>query len=108
MPTITFESSDNSRREVQAPNGTTLMEIAVKSGIEGIEAECGGTCSCATCHVYVDERFVGALPPPASDEIEMLDFVADERKPNSRLSCQIVVDPALEGMVVRLPEKQCM
>jgi 2Fe-2S ferredoxin len=108
MPTITFESFDNSRRDIEAPSGTTLMAAAVKEGIEGIEAECGGTCSCATCHVYVDERFLGALPPPAPDEVEMLDFVADERKPNSRLSCQIVVGPALDGMVVRLPAKQCM
>lgn len=108
MPTVIFESFDNSRREVTADAGTTLMMAAVKNGVDGIEAECGGTCTCATCHVYVDERFVDRLPPPGEDELEMLDFVAAERKPNSRLSCQIVVTPQTDGLVVRLPETQCM
>jgi 2Fe-2S ferredoxin len=106
MPTVIFESIDNSRREVDAPPGASLMTAAVRQGVDGIEADCGGTCSCATCHVYVDEGFVDLLPPPASQELDMLDFVAAERKPNSRLSCQIVVDHKLEGLLVRLPEKQ--
>jgi 2Fe-2S ferredoxin len=106
MPTVIYELFDATRRAVEVGIGTTVMTAAVANGIEGIEAECGGTCSCATCHVYVDERFVDALPAPAADELEMLDFVAAERRPNSRLSCQIVVDSSLDGLVVRLPERQ--
>jgi 2Fe-2S ferredoxin len=106
MPTVIFESIDNTRREVEVAPGATLMLAAVRQGVEGIEADCGGTCSCATCHVYVDERFIDLLPPPDAQESEMLDFVAAERKPNSRLSCQIKVDPQLEGLLVRLPDKQ--
>jgi 2Fe-2S ferredoxin len=106
MPTVIYELFDATRRTVEVGIGTTVMTAAVENGIDGIEAECGGTCSCATCHVYVDERFVDALPAPAANELEMLDFVAAERRPNSRLSCQIVVDSTLDGLVVRLPELQ--
>jgi ferredoxin, 2Fe-2S len=106
MPTVIFESIDNRRREVDAPPGASLMTAAVGQGVDGIEADCGGTCSCATCHVYIDERFVDLLPPAEGQELDMLEFVAAERRPNSRLSCQIVVDQKLEGLLVRLPEKQ--
>lgn len=108
MPIVIFESPDHTRREVAADNGKSVMAAAVSNGIDGIEAECGGTCSCATCHVYVDEQFLALLNAPESQELEMLDFVAAERKPNSRLCCQIVVDPKLDGLVVQLPETQIM
>ena len=108
MPIVIFESPDHTRREVEADNGKSVMLAAMSNGIDGIEAECGGTCSCATCHVYVDENFLPLLNAPDSQELEMLDFVAAERKPNSRLSCQIVVDPKLDGLVVQLPETQVM
>jgi ferredoxin, 2Fe-2S len=108
MPTVIFESPDHTRREVAADDGKSVMMAAVSNGIDGIEAECGGTCSCATCHVYVGESFLELLPAPEPQELEMLDFVAAERKANSRLSCQIVVGPSLDGLIVQLPETQVM
>jgi len=83
----------------------TVMETAKKHLIEGIEAECGGACACATCHVYVEEAWREAVGPPSEMEEDMLDFAFDVR-PSSRLSCQIKVTEALDGLVVRVPEKQ--
>ena len=108
MGIVIFESFDNRRRELQVADGITLMKAAVTNGIDGIEAECGGSCTCATCHIYVDERFIDLVPAAGAEELEMLEFVAAERKPNSRLSCQIVVGPHIDGLVVRLPETQSM
>ena len=85
--------------------GSTVMENAIRNGVPGIEAECGGACSCATCHVYVDEAWREAAGSPASMEEDMLDFAFDVR-PTSRLSCQIKVRPELDGLVVRTPERQ--
>jgi 2Fe-2S ferredoxin len=81
------------------------MEGAVKNRIPGIDADCGGACACATCHVYVDPAWVEKLPPRQEMEEQMLDF-AQDLKPNSRLSCQIKVGPALDGLVVRTPKSQ--
>jgi 2Fe-2S ferredoxin len=86
--------------------GQTLMRGAINNGVEGIVAECGGACVCATCHVYVDESHFAAVTPPSAMENEMLDAVASERLPNSRLSCQIQASEALDGAVVRLPPAQ--
>ena len=88
-----------------AEPGSTVMENAIKNDVPGIEAECGGACACATCHVYVDEAFMAVVGEPEPMEEDMLDFAFDVR-PNSRLSCQIKVRDALDGLVVRVPERQ--
>jgi 2Fe-2S ferredoxin len=82
------------------------MQAAVAANVRGIEADCGGLVTCATCHVYVREPFAGRLPPPAADELGMLEFTAAARKANSRLSCQIALAPDLDGLTVDLPDTQ--
>ena len=82
------------------------MRGAIDYNLRGIDAECGGCLSCATCHVYVDDRFFPLLAPASGDELEMLTGVAAERRPQSRLSCQISMTAALDGLVVRMPERQ--
>ncbi|MBA2963291.1 MULTISPECIES: 2Fe-2S iron-sulfur cluster-binding protein [Ramlibacter] len=86
--------------------GQSLMQAAVDANVHGIEAECGGLLTCATCHVYVREPFASQLPPPGSDELGMLEFTASARQANSRLSCQIALVPALDGLAVDLPPTQ--
>lgn len=86
--------------------GQSLMKAAVDANVHGIEAECGGLLTCATCHVYVREPFLSRLPPAGADELGMLEFTASPRQPNSRLSCQIDLGPELEGLTVDLPPKQ--
>ena len=105
MPKITFITHDGERYDVDSAAGTTVMEAAVKNRVPGVEGECGGACACATCHVYVDEAWREATGKPSAMEESMLDF-AEEVEPNSRLSCQIRVSDALDGLVVRLPENQ--
>jgi 2Fe-2S ferredoxin len=105
MVKITFIEPDGSERTVEAEVGMTVMEAAKKNGVEGIEAECGGACACATCHVYVDEAWREKTGPPSEMEEDMLDFAFDIR-PASRLSCQIKVREDLDGLIVRVPEKQ--
>ncbi len=106
MTTIHYILLDGSTRSVDAKAGSSVMENAIRNNLRGIEAECGGSCSCATCHVYVDEAFVDRLPPPDDMESELLDGVAAERRPTSRLSCQLTVSDALEGLTVRIPSTQ--
>ena len=106
MPTITYVLKDGSRKTVAAPVGKSLMEVAIINNVRGIDAECGGSCSCATCHVYVDDNWAGRLPGPDGMENDLLEGVAAARTPESRLSCQIVVSEALDGLVVRVPERQ--
>ncbi|MEJ0013326.1 MAG: 2Fe-2S iron-sulfur cluster-binding protein [Bauldia sp.] len=105
MAKITYIDTTGTRHEVEAENGSTVMENAIRNGVPGIEAECGGACACATCHVYVDEAFKEIVGPPEPMEEDMLDFAFDVR-PNSRLSCQIRVRDALDGLVVTVPERQ--
>jgi ferredoxin, 2Fe-2S len=105
MIKITFIDPEGTSRSVEAEEGSTVMEAAIRNGIPGIEAECGGACSCATCHVYVDEEWVDATGQPQPMEEDMLDFAFDVR-PNSRLSCQIRVRPELDGLVVQTPTRQ--
>ena len=105
MPKITFTEPDGTEKIVDAEVGQTVMEAAVKAGINGIEAECGGACACATCHVYVDEAWRQPTGEPSEMEEDMLDFAFDIR-PNSRLSCQIKVTAELDGLSVKVPEKQ--
>ena len=105
MAKITYIDHDGNSRSVDAENGSTVMENAIKNGIPGIEAECGGACACATCHVYVDEAWTERVGAPSPMEEDMLDF-GFEVKPNSRLSCQIKVAAEFDGLVVRTPERQ--
>jgi ferredoxin, 2Fe-2S len=105
MPSITFRQHDGSSRTVEAELGSTVMETAIKNGIPGIVAECGGACACATCHVYVEQAFMSLVGEPQPMEEDMLDFAYDVRS-TSRLSCQIRVRPELDGLVVETPEKQ--
>src|SRR6185437_628853 len=105
MARITFIQNDGTERVVEAEPGMTVMEAAVKNSIPGIAAECGGACACATCHVYVDDAWREATGQPEQMEEDMLDFAFDVR-PSSRLSCQIKVSDALDGLVVRIPDKQ--
>ncbi len=106
MPTVHYILTDGSTQSVEAKAGNSLMETAVFNNVRGIDAECGGSCACATCHVYVDDAFVSRLAPPDDMENELLDATASERAPNSRLSCQITVTDALDGLTVRVPETQ--
>jgi 2Fe-2S ferredoxin len=94
---------DGSTRRLEAPLGTSLMRIAVDNGVEGVEAVCGGVCACATCHVYVAEAWVDRLAPPDETEDYMLDETDAERRPNSRLSCQIKLTEDLVGIEVTIP-----
>jgi ferredoxin, 2Fe-2S len=105
MAKITFVQPDGSQQTVEAAPGVTVMEAAKINRIAGIEAECGGACACATCHVYVDAAWADKAGKPASMEEDMLDFAFDVR-PESRLSCQIKVTAALDGLVVQVPGKQ--
>ena len=105
MAMITYIAFDGTRFEIEAENGSTVMENAIKNAVPGIEAECGGACACATCHVYVDENWTGVVGEPQPMEEDMLDFAYDVR-PNSRLSCQIKVSDELDGLIVSVPERQ--
>ncbi len=105
MAKITYVDASGQRYDVDAENGTTVMENAIREGVPGIEAECGGACACATCHVYVDEAFMPVVGEPEPMEEDMLDFAFDVR-PTSRLSCQIRVSDDLDGLTVTVPERQ--
>lgn len=105
MPKITFIDFSGTARTVDAQVGATVMETAIHNNVPGIEAECGGSCACATCHVYVDEAWHEKTGMPSAMEEDMLDFAYDVR-PNSRLSCQIKVTEELDGLVVHTPERQ--
>jgi len=105
MPKITFIDFEGTSRTVEADVGSTVMEAAIKNAVPGIEAECGGACACATCHVHVEESWRAAVGEPSPMEEDMLDFAFDVRD-ESRLSCQIKVSDALDGLRVKVPEKQ--
>ena len=105
MINISYVDFSGVSRTVAAEEGSTVMETALKNAIPGIEAECGGACACATCHVYVGEDWLPKLPKAEQMEEDMLDFAFDVR-PTSRLSCQIRVRPELDGLTVTTPEKQ--
>jgi 2Fe-2S ferredoxin len=105
MPKVTYIDHEDVALIVEAEIGSTIMETAIRNSVAGIVAECGGACSCATCHVYVDEAWSGKLEPPSAMEEDMLDF-AFEVRPTSRLSCQIKVTEALDGLVVHTPGYQ--
>jgi len=106
MPTIHYILKDGTTRAVDAKIGASVMETAIRGNVRGIDAECGGSCSCATCHVYVDDGDIERLPAADEMEMELLDGVASERLAGSRLSCQITITEALDGLTVRVPETQ--
>jgi 2Fe-2S ferredoxin len=106
MAKVVFVFPAGNRRELEAPLGTSIMMTAIANGIDQILAECGGSVVCGTCHVYVEPRQLPLLPPMSAAEDEMLDTTASERRPNSRLSCQLIVTEALDGLVVHLPSAQ--
>ncbi len=105
MPTIIYITTDGVRHEVEVDSGYTVMEGAMDNDIEGIVAECGGACACATCHSYIDEAWLDKLPEMDDMEDSMLD-AAYERRPNSRLTCQIEVTDELDGLVVHVADNQ--
>jgi 2Fe-2S ferredoxin len=105
MPKIIYIEFSGKEHHIEMPVGYSIMEGAIKNSISGIDADCGGSCACATCHVYVDEKFIDKLSKPQESEQDMIDFVANPKN-NSRLSCQLMITDELDGIVVRMPEKQ--
>jgi 2Fe-2S ferredoxin len=105
MAKITYIEFNGAEHVVDVKNGLSVMEGAVKNNIPGIDADCGGACACATCHVYVDQAWLDKTGSQSAMEESMLDF-AENVEPNSRLSCQIKVSDELEGLVVRMPQSQ--
>jgi 2Fe-2S ferredoxin len=106
MPNVVFIQPTGESQTVDVTPGTSLMIAAVKHGVEGIIGECGGVCMCATCHVYVREDFLDKLPPIMDTEEAVLEVTNAERLPNSRLSCQIKMTEALDGLTVTIPASQ--
>jgi ferredoxin, 2Fe-2S len=102
---ISYIEPDGTSRVIETSSGFTVMEVAVRNDVRGIVAECGGACACATCHVYVDDAWMGRLPPPSAVEEAMLELAEDVRA-NSRLSCQIRISDAIDGLIVRVPASQ--
>ena len=105
MPKITYKDEKGNSKTIEVEKGLTVMEGAIQNDIPGIDADCGGSMACATCHVYVEEKWLDKLPKPEEGEIDMIDM-AYEPKKNSRLSCQIIVSEDLDGLVVTTPAKQ--
>ena len=106
MPRIVFIQADGREQSVQAIVGASVMQTAMDASVPGVVAECGGSAMCATCHVYVDPAWIGQIPAPLANELEMLECTAAERLDNSRLSCQIKAYETLDGLVIRVPERQ--
>lgn len=104
MPKVTYRHPDGSEDTIEVPVGWSLMEAAIQNDVDGIVAECGGGCACATCHVYVASS--DGLPPISDMEGDMLECTAAERREGSRLSCQLKMTEALDGLVVEVPERQ--
>ena len=105
MPKITYRDHQGNSKIIDVENGLSVMEGAIQNDIPGIDADCGGSMACATCHVYVDDKWLDKIPKAEDAEIDMIDM-AFEPKKNSRLSCQIIVNEELDGLEVTTPEKQ--
>ncbi len=105
MPKILFLTHEGRELVIDALEGASVMEAAVSNNVPGIDADCGGACACATCHVYVDNDWIKRLPEKTELEIKMLDFAVGVQ-PNSRLSCRLTIDEQLDGLVVRIPASQ--
>jgi 2Fe-2S ferredoxin len=106
MAHITYIEASGQSTTLSLPDGWSLMQGATANGVDGILGECGGSCACATCHCYVDEARLADLPVASDNELAMLEHVAAERRPGSRLACQIKASATLEGLVIHLPEMQ--
>ncbi|MEI6170662.1 MAG: 2Fe-2S iron-sulfur cluster-binding protein [Pseudomonadota bacterium] len=105
MPKVIYIEYSGKEHQIDLPIGFSIMEGAIKNSIPGIDADCGGSCACATCHVYVDEKYLSKIPTAQEAEKDMLDFV-NETNNSSRLSCQIMMNNELDGIIVRMPKKQ--
>ena len=105
MSKITYQDTKGNSKTIEVENGLTIMEGAIQNEIPGIDADCGGSMACATCHVYVEEKWLAKLPKPEEAEVDMIDM-AYEPKKNSRLSCQIIVSDELDGLTVAIPAQQ--
>ena len=105
MPKVIYIDPEGLRHDVEAPAGRSLMQVALDNSVPGILGDCGGSCSCATCHCYVDTEWLDRLPVRNETEVFMLEGVPEPRE-NSRLSCQIRATPELDGIVLRLPDEQ--
>ena len=105
MPKITYKDKSGNSKTLEVEKGLTVMEGAIQNNVPGIDADCGGSMACATCHVYVEEKWLSKLPKAEEGEVDMIDM-AFEPKKNSRLSCQLIVTDELNGLVVTTPEKQ--
>jgi 2Fe-2S ferredoxin len=106
MANITYIDASGQSTSVDLMEGWSLMQGATANGIDGILGECGGSCACATCHCYIQEDRLAELPAASEGELGMLENVASERRPNSRLACQIKATAALDGLIVHLPDSQ--
>jgi ferredoxin, 2Fe-2S len=106
MLKVTFIQADGSNQSLDARAGNSVMQTATGAGLDGIVAECGGCAMCATCHVYVDAAWRDKLPAPLANELEMLECTAAQRRPESRLSCQLKLSAELDGLIVHIPERQ--
>ena len=105
MPKITYKDNQGNSKTIEVENGLSVMEGAIQNDVQGIDADCGGSMACATCHVYVEEKWLDKLPKAEDAEVDMIDM-AHEPKKNSRLSCQLIVTDELEGLTVTTPKKQ--
>ena len=105
MPKITYNDNQGNSKTIEVENGLSVMEGAIQNEVPGIDADCGGSMACATCHVYVEEKWLDKLPKAEDAEVDMIDM-AYESKKNSRLSCQLIVSDELEGLTVTTPDKQ--
>lgn len=106
MTTITYRDNRGTESVIDAEDGDTVMFTALQQGVNGITGECGGVLSCATCHVYVAPEWWDRVGPPSEDEEDMLEAVAAERRPTSRLSCQLEIVPGLDGLIIEMPAEQ--
>ena len=105
MPKITYKDNQGNSKTINVENGLTVMEGAIQNNIPGIDADCGGSMACASCHVYVEEKWFNKISKAEEAEVDMIDM-AFEPKKNSRLSCQLIISDELDGLVVTTPEKQ--
>lgn len=106
MAAVLYVEANGAEHRLDVPAGENVMRAALNRGLDGIVGECGGGLACATCHCYVDDAWTDRLPAPEQTELDMLECTASERRPTSRLSCQLVVTDALDGLVVHLPHAQ--
>ena len=105
MPKVTYIDYQDNSKTIEVENGLTVMEGAIQNDISGIDADCGGSMACATCHVYVEEKWFDKIPKAEEAEVDMIDMAIEPKK-NSRLSCQLIVSDELDGLTVTTPEKQ--